>query len=326
MNDLLIKNPVLIVGIGGAGSKIARTASRTVGCQCLVISNDKKDLDGRDERVQTLLVESRGWVNPTSYKLRSFAQLHESEILSAMNGFQTVIVISNLAGRSGTAIAPLVCRSAKDLNGSVVITIAVMPFRFENDRLFNAGTTLRRIRETSDSVIVMDNDAFLENNPELSQEECYSVTNNAIVEIIGSISSSGMRPEVNVLCTSKSGTDAESSLRDSVSMLYQNVPDPGNLKRALVYVMGGEKVPVGELNNIVGCVRSMFKEDGGTQVALSTLASQDGVRVHLIASAPQKTRFDRYDPLGDIIPKENFLDWEDPDSAPDIKLPIHALE
>jgi hypothetical protein len=54
------------------------------------------------------------------------------------------------------------------------------------------------------------------------------------------------------------------------------------------------------------------------------MSSSSGVRIHLVASAPQKTRFDSYDPLGDIIP--DVLDWDEPDSAPDIKLTIPAIE
>jgi hypothetical protein len=57
---------------------------------------------------------------------------------------------------------------------------------------------------------------------------------------------------------------------------------------------------------------------------MSSMAASDGVRVHLVASAPQKTRFDRYDPLGDIIP--DALDWDEPDSAPDIQLAIPRIE
>ena len=43
------------------------------------------------------------------------------------------------------------------------------------------------MREVSDSTIVMDNDSFLDNNPELSQLDCFAITNNAIVEVITSI-------------------------------------------------------------------------------------------------------------------------------------------
>jgi len=323
LNDLLLKSPILLVGIGGAGSKITKSASAVAECKSILISNDKNDLaDYSETRV---LVDSGQWVNPSSYKLRSFAQLRSDAIKAAVAGYHTIVIISNLAGRAGSAIAPIVSKLARE-SGATVISVAIMPFKFEKDRIFNAGTALRRIRETSDSIIVMDNDAFLDNNPELSQTECYKITNSAIVEVIASISKGGVRPEINVLCTSRSGSDSESSLRDTVAMLYKDVPDTAAIRRAMVYVMGGDKVPVGDLGRLAGYVQGMFKEEGAIEVAMSSVASSDGIRVHLVASAPQTTIFDRYDPLGDIIPRENVLDWDEPDSAPDIELAIPSME
>ena len=322
MNDLLIKNPTLVVGIGGAGSRIAKQANCAFENKNLVVSSDKKDLAGCEASV---FVDSAGWANPSTYKLRSFAQIQSSEIAAAIAGYFTVVLISNLAGRSGCAMAPIISRLAKE-SGATVIAVAIMPFKFEKDRLFAAGTAFRRLRETCDSVIVMDNDAFLDNNPELSQQECFSLTNRAIVDVLGSITSSSIRREVNVLCTSKSGTDSESSLRDSLAMLYQNIPDPGAVRRTMLYVMGGEKVPVGELNKMVGHMQGMFKLENATEVAMTSMASSDGVKVHLLASSQQKTRFDRYDPLGDIFPKESVLDWDELESAAEISLPIPVLE
>ena len=321
MDDLMMKNPVLLIGIGGAGSKIATAASTILGCRCLLISNDKRDLI-HNEKCTAVYVDSGEWINPSSLKLRSFVQAHRNEMMAAMSGYSTVVVVSNLAGHAGTAIAPLVCRMAKE--SSTVISIAIMPFKFEKDRIFNSGTALRRVRELSDSTIVMDNDAFLDKNPELSQEECFCTTNSAIVEVISSISTGAVRPALNILCTSRASSSSESSLRDSLAMLYDTVPDASTVKRAMVYVMGGDRVPVGDLNKIVGYVSGIFQEEGSTEVAMSSMAATDGVRVHLVVSVPQKTRFDRYDPLGDIIP--DVLDWDEPDSAPDIKMAIPVIE
>jgi cell division protein FtsZ len=321
--ELSIKNPMLLVGIGGAGSKIATAASAALECKCLLISNDKKDLV-YNERCTAIFVGCGEWVNPSSYKLRSFVQAHQTEIAAAMSGYSTVILISNFGGRAGTAIAPLVCRTAKE-STTAVISLTIMPFRYEKDRIFNAGIALRRVREVSDSTIVMDNDAFLDNNPELSQQECFTITNSAIIEVICSISEGMIRPEMNVLCTSRASRSSESSLRDSLAMLYDAVPDASTVKRAMIYVMGAERIPVGELNKMVGYVRRIFQEDGAIEVGMMpSMSSSNGVRVHLVASAPQKTRFDRYDPLGDIIP--DVLDWDEPDSAPDIKLAIPTIE
>jgi cell division protein FtsZ len=328
--ELSIKNPLLLVGIGGVGSKIATAASAALECKCLLISNDRKDLVQND-RCTAILVGCGEWINPSSYKLRSFVQAHRNEIAAAMSGYSTVVLVSNLGGRAGTAMAPLVCRMAKE-SGTAVISIAIMPFAYEKDRIFNAGTALRRVREVSDSTIAMDNDAFLDNNPELSQQECFTITNSAIIEVITSIFAGIIRPAMNVLCTSRANLKSESSLRDSLAMLYDAVPDASTVKRAMIYVMGSERVPVGELNKMVGCVQGIFKEEGAIEVGMvpsmssssSSSSSSNGVRVHLVATAPQKTRFDRYDPLGDIIP--DVLDWDEPDSAPDIKLAIPTID
>jgi cell division protein FtsZ len=322
-DELSIKNPMLLVGIGGVGSRIAAAASAALECKCLLISNDKRDLVNND-RCAAIFIHSGEWINPSSYKLRSFVEGHRNEIATAMQDYSTVIVVSNLAGRAGTAIAPLVCKMAKD-SRIAVVSVAIMPFKYETDRIFSAGTALRRVREVSDSTIVMDNDAFLDNNPELSEQDCFDITNNAIVEVIASISSSMIKPALNVLCTSRANPSSESSLRDSLAMLYDTISDASSVKRAMLYVMGGKRVPIGELNKLVGCVRQIFKEDGSIEVGMSSsMSTSNSIRVHLVASAPQKTRFDSYDPLGEIIP--DALDWDEPDSAPDIKLTIPAID
>ena len=316
--DLSIKSPILVVGIGGA-SKIARQACAAIGCDCLLISSDKKDLG--DDR--SIYVNSGAWVNPSGYKLRSFLNAKEGQLASALEGFGTVVVISNLAGRAGPAMAPVVCNAAR--RNSTVISFAIMPFGFEKDKLFAAGVALRRIREYSSSTIVLDNDAFLDNNPELSKEDCHSLTNSAIVEVASSIASRGIRGDMNVLATSVAQSDSEKSLRDSVSMLYRDVTNAETIRRTVVYVMGGDRLPINALSEIVNCAKGIFKDEGTTEVAMSSMAATDGVRVHLVASTPM-TRFDAYDPLSLVIPPNSQLDWDEPDSAPEIRLAVPLVE
>jgi cell division protein FtsZ len=284
------------------------------------VSNDKKDLG--DEK--SVFINTGAWVNPSGQKLRAFLNAKGDQLKSALEGYGTVIVISNLAGRAGAAMAPIVCDAAR--KGATVISFAIMPFGFEKDRVFAAGVALRRVREYSNSTVVMDNDAFLDNNPELSKEECYSLTNSAIIEVASSVASKGVGADLNILCTSISQDDSQKSLRDSASMLYRDVAGTDAIRRTIVYVMGGDKAPIGSLNEIVNCARGIFREEGTTEVTMSSTAAADGVRVHLVASAPQKTKFDAYDPLGDVIPLESHLDWDEPDSAPEIELAIPVME
>ncbi|NIT99417.1 MAG: cell division protein FtsZ, partial [Nitrosopumilaceae archaeon] len=49
---------------------------------------------------------------------------------------------------------------------------AIMPFKYEKDRIFNSGISLKRIKENSSCTLVFDNDALLDSNPDLSVKSC----------------------------------------------------------------------------------------------------------------------------------------------------------
>jgi cell division protein FtsZ len=320
---LAIEKPILIMGVGGAGSRIANDTSKTINYECVLISNDKKDLISNSNSIQ---INSKSWVNPSSYKLRFYTQDSVIRIRSALRGFKTVVVVSNLAGRGGSAIAPVVCRLAKDAaNPKTVVSFVIMPFKFEKDRIFQAAISLKRVREASDATIVIDNDAFLDNNPELSAEECYRITNRALSDTIALICSGSYScGDVSLLCTSDNSGGAELSAKNSIAMLYQNA-DAGSVKSAVLYVLGGKNVPLGILNSLYNTLQKIFKEDANAGVAIA-LSNSDRTNVHLLASFDETTRFDDYDPLSQIIPEKNVLDWHDMDCSPDIEMTISNLE
>jgi cell division protein FtsZ len=200
-----------------------------------------------------------------------------------------------------------------------------MPFKFEKDRIFQAAISLKRVREASDATIVVDNDAFLDNNPELSAEECYRITNRALSDTIALIcSGSYTSGDVSLLCTSDNSGGAELSAKNSIAMLYQNA-DAGSVKSAVLYVLGGKNVPLGLLNSLSNTIQKIFKEDANAGVAIA-LSNSDRTNVHLLASFDETTRFDDYDPLSQIIPEKNVLDWHDMDCSPDIEMTISNLE
>jgi len=86
------------------------------------------------------------------------------------------------------AIAPLIAKMAKQMDKNVV-SFVIMPFKFETNKLFSAGVSLRRVKESSDCLVIVDNDALLYNNPDLTPDDCYRITNDALLEVIGSLAS-----------------------------------------------------------------------------------------------------------------------------------------
>lgn len=305
-----IKTPIMIVGVGGAGAKLAAQARTKLDTKCLLISNDKNDLNYQG--CESLFIDVKHLLNPSPNSIRGTVLEASDEIVSKFNDTSTVILIGNLAGRGGIGIAPLVARMAKKA-GKNVLSFVVMPFKFETNRLFSAGVSLRRIREHSDCLVIIDNDALLYNNPDLKIEDCYRITNDALLEVLGSLTSGiSLTEETNVLCTSRdSMTDAESALKDSFKMLYSDV-DPDKVKRAMLYVIRGDRIPVGVLESLVSSVQRILGENG-IEVGLSlssSASSSEGVKVLLMASVLEQTRFDDYDPLN-IIPQNSVLDWDE---------------
>jgi len=310
-----LSQPTLVIGLGGAGSKLAIDAHKNLDADCLLISHDKHDLK---HECSTISVNTGSIVNPSTYLIRGYADKVAFEIKSKISNYSSIVLVANLAGKAGSAIAPIVSHICKE-SGKEMISFAIMPFKFEKDRIFNAGVSLKRLREDS-TCIVVDNDALLDCNPDLTQKACYEIANSAILHVINSLKSSSLSEGTNILSTSKAG-DVEVSLRESIKMLYEDAP-PSSVKRSILYVLGSD-VTVGTLNSITNISSKVFGDDT-TQVGVSTSSSEKS-NVIMLSTIQGETRFDRYDPLG-MIPGDHVLDWQNPDCSISCELNLYQLE
>jgi cell division protein FtsZ len=309
--------PVLLVGIGGAGSKLASHAHDIIGADYISISHDSNDLASEED----IKIHTESHVNPSAYLIRAQAQKSMDKIRGKMYDYSTIIIFANLAGRAGTAISPLVAMAAKE-EGKKVLSFAIMPFRFEKERLFLSGVSLKRLRASSDSTIVIDNDALLESNPDLTLKNCYEIANHAIMYVVNSLNASAISDELNVLSTSKDLNNVEASLRDSIKMLYEDAP-PTSVKKTMLYVFGTDNVSVGRINAITNTLSGIFNENN-TSVSLAATQG-DKSQVVMVTSVQGSVKFDSYDPLG-MIPQENTLDWETPESSIKTGINLYQLE
>ena len=194
-----------------------------------------------------------------------------------------------------------------------------MPFKFEKERIFQSGIALKRIRQDSECCIIIDNDALLDSNPDLTQKQCYDISNNAIESVMYSLKSSEISEDTNILSTCKTADDIQVSLKDSLRMLYEDAP-PNSIKRSMLYVYGGSNIPVGVLNSISNITDGMFDENS-TYVEMSSEES----KVVMLSSVQGETRFDKYDPLG-IISPENTIDYDEPECSINCELDLKQLE
>jgi cell division protein FtsZ len=312
-----VKEPVLVIGIGGVGSKLAIEAKNSLNSDCLVISNDKNDLSSE---IPSVHVSTESVVNPSVQLIRGSTYKVTEEIKSKISGYSTVVLMSNLAGKAGSAMAPVISEMCKETDAGLV-SFAIMPFKYEKDRIFNSGVSLKRVRENSKCTIVLDNDSLLESNPDLSPKACYEIANSAMMHVVSSLNSSEISNETSILSTSKDGQHIEDSLRDSLKMLYGNAP-PNSVKRSMLYVVGGSNIPVGVINSITNLTAGIVNE---TNSQIDMTSSADESKVVMLSSIQGMTKFDNYDPLG-MIPQEDTLDWSTPDCSIDCELDLYQLE
>ena len=307
--------PVLVIGLGGAGSKLAREFKEVMNSDCLCISNDRKDLND-DNSIE---ISTKAIINPTIQLIRGCALEHTDEIAKCVTNYETIIIMANLAGKAGAALSPVVSSVCKEQSKNV-LSFAIMPFKFQKDRIFQSGISLKRLRTNSDCTIIIDNDALLDSNPELTPEKCYEITNKAIHCLTTSLKSSSLTDDMNIMSTSKNVEDLETSLKDSMRMLYEDAA-PSSIKRSMLYVYGGSKIPVGVINSISNIVGGIFEEDN-TQVDMS---SSENTNVVMLSAIQGETRFDKYDPLG-MISHDKTIDWDEPECSIECELDLKQLE
>ncbi|MBC8516620.1 MAG: cell division protein FtsZ [Nitrosopumilus sp.] len=312
-----VKEPVLVIGLGGIGSKIAVKAKDSLNSDCLIISNDKKDFPSD---IPSVHVSTDSVINPSVQLIRGSTYKVADEIKSKISGYSTVILMSNLAGKAGSAMAPVVSEMCKEADAGL-LSFAIMPFKYEKDRIFNSGVALKRVRENSECTVVLDNDSLLDSNPDLSPKACYDIANSAMMHVVESLSTSEISSQTNILTTSKDGQNIEDSLRDSLKMLYGNAP-PNSVKRSILYVVGGSNIPVGVINSITNLSAGIVNESN-SQIDMNS--ASDESKVVMLSSIQGMTKFDNYDPLG-MIPQKDTLDWATPDCSIDCELDLYQLE
>ena len=339
---------MLLLGVGGLGSRLASKIAKELGCACSIVTDDENcDTGG----YPTVLINTHSWVNPSGRKLRFYAQASVDRIGALVAGYNTVLIISNLAGKAGIALCPTVCNIIRDQHHSLasnqenadtfsssamqpkatatndvdVITFAIMPFKFEKNRIFDAGISLRRIRESSGAVVIIDNDSFLDNNPDLTISQCYDATNQAIVDTISSYYQTEFNVDLSLLSVGRPDRESVSaSAMDSLAMLADNA-DIESVRRTLVYVMGSDRISIGAMNGLVDTVQSIFRKDNVSDVNFM-MTNPGNINVHLLSSIVSRTKFDSYDPLSEFIPSSHNLDWDELECSPEFSLDIRNIE
>jgi cell division protein FtsZ len=322
---------ITVVGIGSAGSKIVSLLSR----QSLLVNRfaylscDRDDLSnaGKGEKI---FIESPVDHKLTPAMVRGLALGSHSRIMNAVEGSKVVFVVAGLGGATGSGLSPLVAAIARD-TGATVVGVAVMPFEFENKLKFYAGTSLKRLRAASRGVIVIDNDTLMRSSPEDSTlTSLYESANREAVNALGSLLSKSSETSVaiglnkllgtvlqdgySLLGVSSSGSidKAEEALAGAVISISK-LAEAKEVSRAVVILRGDASLSGQEVGLVVKRLGSMMSNQMVDVEYGVNYSGTAQVQVSLLASGFTSTKYDEYDPLGEVLAGRTIDDEMDSD-------------
>lgn len=163
---------VVVLGLGGAGVKIADGVSRLNGAENVIVAladTDRRKLaGGADEVVEICMGED--W--DCQHGCGADMQLGEKATSAALNDItellqdaKLAIVVAGLGGGTGSGGSRVVARIARELSVPVLFVVT-LPFAFEgNWRRRQADNALTPLRDLTDTVIAVQNDLLFNSLP-----------------------------------------------------------------------------------------------------------------------------------------------------------------
>ena len=190
----LARPKVVVVGCGGAGGNSVHRLHRMGihGARTVVVNTDAVHLDSihADRKLLIGAGVTRGMGAGGRPEIgERCAEISEQELRNQIGDADLTFITVGLGGGTGTGVAPHVAELAQAA-GSVVITLATTPFRAERGRMTNARAGIQRLRDRTDSLILLDNNRLLDLVPNLPVEQAFAVMDHLIGEVIKGITES----------------------------------------------------------------------------------------------------------------------------------------
>jgi cell division protein FtsZ len=191
---------ILVIGCGGAGNN---TINRLididlVGAEAIAVNTDSQHLAMIEADRKILIGKklTRGLGSGGRPEVgRKAAEMARPALEDLLRNADMVFITAGMGGGTGTGAAPVIARIAKE-QGAIVICMVTTPFHIERARVLLAEEGLESLRETADTLIVLDNNRLMECVPNLPLESAFSVMDLLIAEIIKSIAETITQPSL----------------------------------------------------------------------------------------------------------------------------------
>jgi len=275
---------IVVIGVGGAGNNTVTALKNMAveGATTIVVNTDVKHLkiSKADKKVLIGKTITKG-LGAGGYPEtgKNAALENKKDIKEILKNVDLVFLTGGLGGGTGTGAMPVIARMAKE-SGSIVIAAVTLPFKLEGARIVRAEEGLIQLRESCDTVIVIENQRLLQMAGNMPLKNAFAVADNLISTMIKGITETIYVPSLvnldyaDVKAIMKLGGVASIGIGESDSgneraeeavMKALNHPlldiDYHGAKGALVQVIGGENMRLEEVNRIGEIIQAQLDEN-----------------------------------------------------------------
>ena len=276
LEDVLedLQTNITVVGCGGAGGNTVNRIHEEgiTGAKLVAANTDVQHLYEIEADTKILMGEDKtgGRGAGSLPQVGEEAALEsQSEIYDAIEGSDMVFVTAGLGGGTGTGSAPVVAKAAREA-GALTISIVTTPFTAEGEvRRTNAEAGLERLRDVSDTVIVVPNDRLLDSVGKLPVKQAFKVSDEVLMRSVKGITELITKPGLvnldfadvrtvmergGVAMIGLGESDSDAKSKDSVTSALRSPlldVDISGASSALVNVTGGNDMSIEEAEGVV---------------------------------------------------------------------------
>lgn len=278
------KADIRVVGCGGSGNNTITRMSEVgiYGVETIALNTDAQDLLYTMSNKKILIGKelTQGLGAGSNPKIgEEAAKESEQEIKQNIQGADMVFVTCGLGGGTGTGSAPVVAEVSKKM-GSLTVAIVTLPFSMEGARRTeNAVLGLEKLRNITDTLIVIPNDKLLELAPDLPLHTAFKVADEILTNAVKGIAELVTRPGLinldlaDVRAVMEGGgialigvgeSDSENRAQEAVDKAINNPLlniDITGAKGALINVSGGPDMTLNEARTVVETVSQRLDEN-----------------------------------------------------------------
>ena len=320
-----------VVGVGGAGCSSSERLAALLPNSVDVLNLDRDiKTEERIGNAQLLYLPLRdGERSEIDHLYAQYVEMSD-RVRSFMQGADVILILAGLGRWMGSVVAPLVAETARE-SGALTISSVNMPFEFEGRiRIHAARKALKRLRNISDTVLVMKNDELC--NPygdrvpvREALEEAGRDMANIVQDVLNVVSTSeNFVKEVkrNLIGSDESSvvSAAATGLHAGRSAALQALADssmiPKVTKSVLLHIQGGIGFSVGQAAEAFRVVRGVVGPDA--EIKMSTQREMSfGLDVRVTAMLIGNDTESTHEPseinkFNDLSSKGSLLIFENP--------------